>query len=134
MAALRMLVESAHFALYPHGMMQTVCRALFAGFLGLSVLFTAMPTPAAGATPAKSSCCARMKAVGSQNDCGKDAPKLPQDRQCCVGCANCLALYLPNHHSLNFSPSLAWTLALTSMHGNGRSERPPVPPPRAAIV
>ena len=116
-------------------MTQMVFRALFAGLFALSVLFTAMPTPTVMATvPAKANCCARAKVGEPQNDCGKHAPKSPQDRECCVACATCLMLFLPSQHSLNFSPSLTWILALTSMRENSRTERPPVPPPRTAIV
>jgi hypothetical protein len=128
-----MLIEPGRSALYPPRLMQMVSRVIFAGVLTLSVLVTAMPMPAAMAAPTKSSCCARMKMGQPANDCGKQAPKSQGNRDCCVGCANCLVLYLPNHHQLNFSPTLAWILALTSVRENSRTERPPVAPPRSAV-
>ena len=132
-SARQMPVELTRSPLYSHPMTRMAYRALFAGLLALSLTFTVIPTRTAAATPAKSSCCARMKMSGSANDCGKHSPK-SQDRDCCVACANCLTLYLPSQQPFNFSPSLRWILALTSMRENSRTERPPVPPPRSAVV
>jgi hypothetical protein len=109
------------------------CLALTAIFASLVVLVM----PAKGFTvpaPQKSSCCAHMKADTDNHDCGSDAPKSTQDRQCYLACAICLSfLFVPTKPFI-FSRSGGEILATPFILESTRTDQPPTPPPRFRFV
>jgi hypothetical protein len=78
----------------------------------------------------KADCCAKMKIGDAQHDCGKQAPKSKQERQCCAACAIGLTLLLSPGKPFFYPPSAGNPFATYSALDYSRSDRPPVPPPR----
>ena len=87
--------------------------------------------PAQAAVPqVKAGCCASMKMDPQVNDCDQHAPKPTEDQQCCSMCAFSLAL-LPAATTFIYPPTGQESFANLSISERVRSDRPPVPPPRA---
>ncbi|MBA3963480.1 MAG: hypothetical protein H0X40_16470 [Chthoniobacterales bacterium] len=111
-------------------------RWLFAITLSLAVL--AMNHPGWGNVlpPARQmSCCVEMAGHAAADHCARhSAPDKPQTPQCCPACSLVIALLLPAASLLNFSPDNGQFFPLASYHRSARSDRPPVPPPRALPV
>jgi hypothetical protein len=79
----------------------------------------------------KSDCCARMKADAADRECEQHAPKSHQEQQCCAACSLGLALLVSPARPFLY-PSLGdETFPAFVPTELSRSERPPVPPPRA---
>jgi len=104
-----------------------VCLAIFG-----SLAFAVIPVGAAAAPELKKSCCAKMKMNAAVDDCAHhQAPKSDQEKQCCVGCSACLALFLTRATPFLYPPAGEESYATLSARALVRSYRPPVPPPRA---
>jgi hypothetical protein len=73
-----------------------------------------------------------MKMDGRANDCGHHAPKSNQEKECCIGaCGFCFALFFIPTSPLIYPPSGEESFARLLIREHVRSQRPPVPPPRA---
>src|ERR1700741_2516470 len=106
-------------------------RLLVVAAMSISLLSLFTPvTPAVTVRPAKADCCARMNMGDDQNDCGKQAPKSTQDRQCCAACAIGLTLFLSPAKPFFYPPLTGNLFASYFAVEHSRSDRPPVPPPR----
>jgi hypothetical protein len=76
-------------------------------------------------------CCAKMKAQSGSHDCERHTPKSDPDKQCCVLCSSCLAGVLATATRFFYPPNGNETFAAYISSEQTRSQRPPVPPPRA---
>ena len=103
-----------------------VCLVIFA-----SIAAAVIPAQAAAPLVLKAGCCARMKMDAPANDCGHHAPKSEHDKQCCSGCVFCLGALLPATKPFVYPPSGEESFVTLSIREHVRSDRPPVPPPRA---
>jgi hypothetical protein len=111
--------------------MRVTLRLLVCLAISASIAFAVIPAQSAVPQIEKASCCAKMKMDAPANDCGQHAPKSTQDKQCCSGCVFCLAILLSARTPFVYSPSGEESFATLSIHEHVRSDRPPVPPPRA---
>jgi hypothetical protein len=79
----------------------------------------------------KTDCCAKMKTESAGHECDRHAPKSDPDKQCCVVCALCLTCVLSSARPFVYPPIGDETFAVFIASEQMRSQRPPVPPPRA---
>src|SRR5437870_581684 len=87
---------------------------------------TMRTTPATPA-PKKSNCCAQHKA---EDPCShRSAPQ--EQQQCCVSCPLCVAILINSGVNLSFPPAGDEFFPDFTANAPSRSDRPPVPPPRA---
>jgi hypothetical protein len=75
------------------------------------------------------SCCAHM--AGERSHCGGGEPVKSQDRQCCPACNVGISLFLASCSVFIFSQERGEKLVSEIAASSSRSDRPPVPPPRA---
>jgi len=75
------------------------------------------------------SCCAHM--AGERGHCGGSEPMKSQDRQGCAACNLCLSLIATSSFSFVSPPDHGEKLVGEIAGSSSRSDRPPVPPPRA---
>jgi hypothetical protein len=111
--------------------MRATLRFVICLLLGCSIGFAAIPREAPVPKTEKTSCCARMKAASVTHDCERHAPKPDQDQDCCAFCAFGLAVLTSNATSFVYPPVGDETFAAYISSEHNRSQRPPVPPPRA---
>jgi len=112
--------------------MRPIVRVVFSACLLVSVGLVS-PVPAKVPPSPKSDCCSQAAAATAKQSCPHER-KLPQDFQCCVACASCLAAVLnvpvkvspPSYREQFFAEFFENTLA--------RPERPLVPPPRVSLA
>jgi hypothetical protein len=109
--------------------MRAALRVLLWLAISLSLTLAAIPTKATAAQ-VKVGCCAFMKMDQQMNDCDQHAPKPNEDQQCCSMCVFCLAV-LPVTTAFVYPQTGDESFASLSVHERSRSDRPPVPPPRA---
>jgi hypothetical protein len=112
--------------------MRTTLRFLLS--LAISALIATAVVPAAASVvppPVRSGCCAKVKIDAPANDCRHQAPKPDPDKQCCVACPICLALFLASTTPSIYPPSGGEFFAAVFAHPHVRAHRPPVPPPRS---
>ena len=76
-------------------------------------------------------CCARMKMQSSDHECERHAPKPEPDKQCCAFCAMGCAILATSAAPFVYPPMGDETFAAYISSEHSRSQRPPVPPPRA---
>jgi len=69
--------------------------------------------------------------AGERGHCGGSEPVKSQDRQCCPGCTVGLSLFLTSTAAFIFSPEGGERFIDEIAASSSRSDRPPVPPPRA---
>jgi hypothetical protein len=96
-----------------------------------SIALAAVPRQAPPPESAKTDCCAKMKAEAATRECDRHAPKSDQDKQCCALCAIGLALVATFAAPFVYPPVGDETFAAYISSEHSRSQRPPVPPPRA---
>ena len=108
----------------------TALVILLALFASLGPL--AQPLQSALPLPGRSDCCAKMNEP--QNDCGKQAPKSKQDRQCCATCVIGLGLFIAGATPLATTQPGDESFPLYRLQERSRSERPPTPPPRLSVA
>jgi hypothetical protein len=96
-----------------------------------SIFAVTLPTRAEvpKAAPYRMSCCAHM--AGERGHCGDSEPVKSQDRQGCAACNLCLSLIAASTYPFVFSPEHGEKLVAENAASSSRSDRPPVPPPRA---
>ena len=90
-----------------------------------------MPARIVVAEPTKSTCCAKAKKDSLAKDCEHQAPKSDPDKQCCVACPLCIALFLTRTNPFVYPTSDGESFAAISARADALPHRPPVPPPRA---
>jgi len=107
-------------------------RWLILVMTSLSLVAVTLPVRAAvPKLPHTMSCCAHMPGQNNNdNHCGSE-PVKQQDRPCCPACATGLSLFLTTAAPFIFSPDRAEELIAEIAASSWRSDRPPVPPPRA---
>lgn len=94
-----------------------------------SIACAVIPAQAAVPQVVKAGCCAKRDAQA--NDCSHHAPKSDQEKECCAACVFGLALFFTPATPFIFSPSSEESFATVPFCEHFRSDRPPVPPPRA---
>jgi hypothetical protein len=100
-------------------------------FLSLQALGSS-GTPSPFAPHERMSCC-QESAPTHSGDCGGKHQPLPSPTMlCCPGCAMVLTPFFAPTYPPIFSPDSGETCSLASLIRAGRSERPPVPPPRGS--
>jgi hypothetical protein len=111
--------------------MRATLRLLLWLLLSCSFAFAAIPREPLVPEIEKRNCCTKMKMESAAHECDRHAPKSDHDKQCCAFCA--LSLGLPATFAAPFLyPSVGdETFAAYISSEHSRSQRPPVPPPRA---
>jgi anaerobic selenocysteine-containing dehydrogenase len=111
--------------------MQTVLRLLICLVISGSIALGAVPMRISLPQVEKAGCCAKMKAEPKSQACDRHAPKSEDDKQCCAACAlGCAVLAnagIPFVYPANGDEKFAAFISSERL----RSDRPPVPPPRA---
>jgi hypothetical protein len=111
--------------------MRAVFRLLICLLASASIAVAGIPAQAVVPQVVKAGCCTKMKMDPQANDCGHHAPKSDQEKECCAACVFGLALFFTPVTPFVYSPSGEEYFATLSIRGHVRSDRPPVPPPRA---
>jgi hypothetical protein len=124
-------VELASPTPYLPGWMQAVPRLLICLVLSSSIAFAAVPAPVAVRQMEEAGCCAKMKTESAARECERHAPKSDQDQLCCALCALGCALLVSFATPFVYPPVGDETFAAYISSEHNRSQRPPVPPPRA---
>jgi len=99
--------------------------------LSASIAFAAIPRQPLVPEIEKTDCCAKMKAESASHDCDRHAPKSDPDKQCCATCAFGLAGIVAAATPFVYPPVGDENFAAYLLSEHTRSQRPPVPPPRA---
>src|ERR1700719_78652 len=111
--------------------MRAVPRLLLCLLLSCSIAFAVVPREPPVPAIEKTDCCAKMKMESAAHDCERHAPKSDQDAQCCAFCAVGLGLPATFAAPFVYPPVGDETFAAYISSEHSRSQRPPVPPPRA---
>jgi hypothetical protein len=111
--------------------MRAALRLLVCLLLSCSIAFAVVPREPLVPATEKMSCCAKMKMETVGHDCERHAPKPDQDKQCCAFCALGLGLPATFAAAFVYPPVGDETFAAYISSEHTRSQRPPVPPPRA---
>jgi hypothetical protein len=111
--------------------MRAALRLLLCLFVSCTIAFAAVPRQPLVPEVEKTSCCAKMKMESTAHECDRHAPKSDQDQQCCAFCAFGLAVLASSAASFVYPPVGDETFAAYISSEHSRSQRPPVPPPRA---
>ena len=111
--------------------MQGALRVLICLVISCSIAFAAVPAQMPVTQIEKMSCCAKTKAETAGHDCERHAPKSDQDKECCALCAIGLSLVATFAAPFVYPPVGDETFAAYISSEHSRSQRPPVPPPRA---
>ncbi|PYI94189.1 MAG: hypothetical protein DME97_01600 [Verrucomicrobia bacterium] len=114
-------------------MRATWLRFLLCLLISCSIAVAAVPSRASAPVPQaeKTSCCAKTKPESTTRDCDRHAPKPDPDKQCCALCTFGLALFAGFTTPFVYPPVGDETFAAYISSEHSRSQRPPVPPPRA---
>jgi hypothetical protein len=104
---------------------------LFWLLLSSSLALAALPHQPLVPEPDQTDCCAKMKAQPTSHECDRHAPKPDSDNQCCALCAMGCALLATFATPFVYPPGGDQTFAAYISSEHTRSQRPPVPPPRA---
>ena len=111
--------------------MRAALRLLVCLLTSASIAAAVVPAQAVVPQVVKAGCCAKMKMDAPANDCGHHAPKSNQEKECCAACASCVALLPSIPRPFVYPPTGEESFASLSIREHVRSDRPPVPPPRA---
>jgi hypothetical protein len=111
--------------------MRAAPRLLVCLLLSCSIAFAVVPQQPLVPEIEKTSCCAKMKTESVGHECDRHAPKSDQDKQCCAFCALGLGLLATFAAPFVYPPVGNETFAAYISSEHSRSQRPPVPPPRA---
>jgi len=106
-------------------------RFLVCVAIASSIALAAVPRQAPPPESGKTDCCAKMKTESSTRECDRHEPKSDQDKQCCALCAFGLAFFATFATPFVYPPVGDETFAAYISSEHSRSQRPPVPPPRA---
>jgi hypothetical protein len=119
---------------YSEGVSRFLPRCIFAAILCVAVIGLRFPMPATAApTHHEMSCCAHQAAAPAKKHSG-DEPAKTQEDHCCAACAVGLSLFIAPPGALLFRPANGERLIAASAAESSRFDRPPVPPPRAALA
>lgn len=99
--------------------------------LSASLVFAALPRQPLLPQIQKTDCCAKIKMEFATHDCDQQTPKPDPDQQCCAACAFGLAAVLANAAASIYPPVADENFAAYVLSEQTRSQRPPIPPPRA---
>jgi hypothetical protein len=113
------------------GLMRGTFRFLLCLLLSCSIAFAAIPRQPLVSEFQKEDCCAKMKAQSASHECDRHAPKSDEEKQCCAFCAFGLAVLASSATPFIYPPVGDETFAAYISSEHTRSQRPPVPPPRA---
>src|ERR1700674_4887818 len=111
--------------------MQAALRLLICLVISCSIALAAVPARMPVPQIEKADCCAKIKAEAASNDCDHHAPKSDQEKQCCAACPYGCALLLTAAAPFVYPPVGDESFAAFISSEHTRSQRPPVPPPRA---
>jgi hypothetical protein len=111
--------------------MRAIFRVLLCLLLCGSLAVAAIPRQPLLPKIQKSDCCAKMKPDTAKHDCDHQTPKPDPDQQCCAACAFGLAGILNNATPFVYPSIGDENFAAYILSERFRSQRPPVPPPRA---
>ena len=114
-----------------HRAVRRTFRFLTCLALSASIAFAALPRQPLVPEIEKTDCCAKMKAESASHDCDRHAPKPDPDKQCCAACAFGLAGVVAAATPFVYPPVGDQNFATYLLSEHTRSQRPPVPPPRA---
>jgi hypothetical protein len=114
--------------------MRLALKLLLFAVMSAAISTIVLPAQAKMTQPSKAGCCEHMTAPGSDDGCGGHPAKPSPDRQCCAACALGLTLFLGMSTPLIYSPAEGETISSDFLSKSDRSDRPPVPPPRAQLV
>lgn len=106
-------------------------RNSLALLISCTIAFAAAPRQATAPEPAKTDCCAKMKIESAGHDGDHHPPKSDQEKQCCAACPLGLALLVTPATPFLYPPVGDQSFAAFISSEHTRSQRPPVPPPRA---
>ena len=107
-------------------------RLFISGMIFASLQALASPGVSAPFAQQERMSCCQESSTPPEQDCGDKHQPLPSPSvPCCPGCAMVLTPFLAPIYPPAFSPDAGETCSLGSLIRLGRSERPPVPPPRA---
>jgi hypothetical protein len=106
-------------------------RFLVCLVLSSSLALAAIPREPLVPEIEKADCCAKMKAESVSHACDRHAPKSDPDKQCCAACAFGLTGIISTGAPFVYPPIGDETFAAYISSEQTRSQRPPVPPPRA---
>src|SRR5438132_1692605 len=128
-AVARVRVDSHHTRVKVNSVITALSRC-FVSIVALSIFAVTLPVRAEVPQPPRHrmSCCAHT--AGERGHCGGEPVKSP-DRQCCPACTVGLSLFLASASVFIFSPGRGEKLVGEIAASSSRSDRPPVPPPRA---
>jgi hypothetical protein len=111
--------------------MRATFRFLLCLLLSCAIGFAAIPRQPVVPELQKTDCCAKMKTESLGHECDRHAPKPDPDKQCCAACALGLAAIVSAATPFVYPPVGDETFAAFISSEHSRSQRPPVPPPRA---
>ena len=111
--------------------MRAALRFLVCLVTSASIAVAVIPAQAVVPQVVKTGFCAKMKMDAQTNDCGHHVPKSEQDKECCAACVFGLSLFFSAATPFVYASSGGESFATLSMREHIRSDRPPVPPPRA---
>jgi hypothetical protein len=114
-------------------MRATSLRYLLCLVISCSIAAAAIPSRTSAPVPQteKTSCCAKTKPESTTHECDRHAPKSDQDKECCALCALGCALFVSFSTPFVYPPVGDETFTAYISSERSRSQRPPVPPPRA---
>jgi hypothetical protein len=111
--------------------MQPALRIFVCLMVTCSIALAAVPARIIFTPVEKSRCCPKMKAEAMSHDCERHAPKSDDEKQCCAACALGCAILSTPANAFVYPPTGDEKFATFISSEHLRSERPPVPPPRA---
>jgi len=129
-AVARVRVDSRHTRVNIDIVITALSRC-FALIIALSIFAVTLPVRAEVPQPTRHrmGCYAHM--AGERGHCGGSEPVKSQDRACCPACTVGLSLFLASTAAFIFSSERGERLIDGIAASSSRSDRPPVPPPRA---
>jgi len=128
---LRLRLEQPTTSMVTSCLMRGPFRFLLCLLLSCSISFAVIPRQPLVSEFQKVDYCAKMKAQSASHDCERHAPKPEPDKQCCAACAFGLAAVIAAATPFVYPPVGDETFAAYISSEHSRSQRPPVPPPRA---
>jgi hypothetical protein len=111
--------------------MQAVLRFLVCLAISCSIGLGAVPLQINLPRAENAGCCAAMKAHANTHECERHTPKSEDDKQCCAACALGCAVLVTAGTPFIYPSTGEERFAVFIAFERLRSDRPPVPPPRA---
>jgi len=124
-------VEARETFHYAPAAVRMAFRFLVCLVVASSIALAAVPRQPAPAAGGRTDCCATMTGPSATHECERHAPKPEPDAQCCALCAMGCALLVTLAAPFVYPPVGDETFPAYICSEPSRSQRPPVPPPRA---